>query len=104
MPTILGMNFGREFWGGPEIGRFLVRVGVDGVGGIFPFFSFSSLFLVFFVFFRFSSLFFVFVVFLLLSWDKGERLQFTGKIGNFIPTPSARPRSELPDEIPEKQG
>ena len=75
-------------------------VGVDGVGGIFPFFSFFFVFLrfssFFFVFLRFSSLFFVFLrfssfffVFCLFSWNKGKRLQFTGKMGNFTPTPSA---------------
>ena len=69
-------------------------VGVDGVGGIFPFFSFFFIFLrflffffsFFFVFLRFSSFFFVFCLF---SWNKGKRLQFTGKMGNFAPTPSA---------------
>ena len=48
-------------------------VGVDGVGGIFPFFSF---------FFAFFSFFFAFQ-------DKSKQLQFTGKMGNFTPTPSA---------------
>ena len=42
-------------------------VGADGVGGIFPFFAFSFVFLCFssffFVFLRFSSLFFVFLQF-----------------------------------------
>ena len=66
--------------------------GVDGVGGIFPFFRFffcfSSLFRFFFL--RFSSLFFVFLrSSLVLSEDKGKRLQFTAKMGNFTPTPSA---------------
>ena len=55
-------------------------VGVDGVGGIFPFFRFFSFF---FVFLRFSSLF----------WHsprgQGKQLQFTAKMGNFTPTPSA---------------
>ena len=76
-------------------------VGVDGVGGIFPFFfsfffafSFFFVFLrfssFFFAFLRFSSLFFVFLRFsLVLSEDKGKRLQFTAKMGNFTPTPSA---------------
>ena len=63
-------------------------VGVDGVGGIFPFFTF------FFVFFRFSSFFFAFLrfsslFFVFLLEDKGEQLQFTAKMGNFTPTPSA---------------
>ena len=57
----------------------------------FSFFSrFSSLF---HFFSRFSSLFFVFLrfssFFCLFSWKKGKRLQFTGKMGNFTPTPSA---------------
>ena len=71
-------------------------VGVDGVGGNFPFFSFFFVFLRFFVFFRFSSFFFVFFrfsslffAFLRFSWNEGKRLQFTGKMGNFTPTPSA---------------
>ena len=50
---------------------------------LFRFFRFSSFF---FVFLRFSSFFFVFCLF---SWNKGKRLQFTGKMGNFTPTPSA---------------
>ena len=49
-------------------------VGVDGVGGIFPFF-----YVFFFVFFRFSSFFFVFLrfsslFFAFLLEDKGEQL------------------------------
>ena len=61
-------------------------VGVDSVGGIFPF----SLSLFFFDFLRFSSLFFVFLCCsLILLEDKGKRLQFTAKRGNFTPTPSA---------------
>ena len=56
-------------------------VGVDGVGRIFPFF---------YSFLRFSSLFFVFLRFsLILLEDRGKRLQFTAKMGNFTPTPSA---------------
>ena len=69
----------------------------------FAFLRFSSFFFVFLRFspilLRFSSLFFAFLrfssfffVFLLFSWDKGKRLQFTGKMGNFTPT-----RSELPE-------
>ena len=90
----------------PKVWEVLNGVGVDGVGGIFPFFSFFffSFFFAFFrfffrfssfffVFFRFSSLFFVFLRFFLpiivYSWNKGKRLQFTGKMGNFTPTPSA---------------
>ena len=64
---------GSIFW------EVLNGVGVDGVGGIFPFF-------LLFFFFRFSSFFFAFRLF---SWNKGKRLQFTGKMGNFTPTPSA---------------
>ena len=43
--------------------------------------------------FRFSPFFLRFLyfslVFLLFSHDKSKRLQFTGKMGNFTPTPSA---------------
>ena len=60
------------------------------------FFRFFSFFFAFLFFFRFSSLFFVFLrfssfffVFRLFFWNKGKRLQFTGKMGNFTPTPSA---------------
>ena len=60
------------------------------------FLRFFFVFLRFFVFFRFSSFFFVFLrfssfssFFCLFSWNKGQRLQFTGKMGNFTPTPSA---------------
>ena len=49
-------------------------------------FSTEGSFGFFFVFLRFSSFFFVFFLF---SWNKGNRLQFTGKMGNFTPTPSA---------------
>ena len=68
----------------------------------FVFLRFSSLFFfVFFVFlcffffcflrfFSFSLFFFVFLrLALILSEDKGKRLQFTAKMGNFTPTPSA---------------
>ena len=65
-------------------------MGSEGFSHFFRFFSF------FFVFFRFSSFFFAFLrfsslffVFLIFFWDKGRRLQFTGKMGNFTPTPSA---------------
>ena len=54
------------------------------------FFSFFFAFWFFFAFLRFSSLFFVFLRFsLILLEDKGKRLQFTAKMGNFTPTPSA---------------
>ena len=73
----------------PEFWEVLNGVGVDGVG-IFPFSSFFFAFLrfssLFFAFLRFSSFFFVFRLF---SWNKGKRLQFTGRMGNFAPTPSA---------------
>ena len=58
----------------PRSREVLNGVGVDGVGGIFPFFSF------FFVFLRFC---------VALMEDKGKRLQFTARMGNFTPTPSA---------------
>ena len=68
------------------------EVGVDGVGGIFPFFTFFFVFLrafsFFFAFLRFSSLFFLRFSLILLE-DKGKRLQFTANMGNFTPTPSA---------------
>ena len=56
-------------------------VGVDGVGGNFSFF---------FVFLRFSLFFFVSLCFSPHSpRTRGKQLQFTGKTGNFTPTPSA---------------
>ena len=61
-------------------------VGVDGVGGIFPFLS---------VFYIVSLLFVVFLFLFILHFsltlleDKGKRLQLTAKMGNFTPTPSA---------------
>ena len=57
-------------------------VGVDGVGVIFPFFyAFFPFFLrIFPLFLRIS---------LLLLKDKGKQQQFTAKMGNFTPTPSA---------------
>ena len=64
----------------------LVYLGSEEFSHFFVFFRFSSLFRFFFVFLRFSSFFFVFRLF---SWNKGKRLQFTGKMGNFTPTPSA---------------
>ena len=84
---VVGALFCSEAWGPPQFQEKRSRrekailgalvgvpwevlngVGVDGVGGVFPFFTF---FLVFFFF------------------DKGEQLQFTAKMGNFTPTPSA---------------
>ena len=56
----------------------LKGVGVDGVGGPFSFFCFTS--------FLFSSFFFV--LFLLLVY-RNRKLQFAEKMGNFTPTPSA---------------
>ena len=63
----------------------LVQMGSEG---------FSHFFWVFFFFFRFSSFFFVFLRFSSLFFpflleDKGKRLQFTGEMGNFTPTPPA---------------
>ena len=62
-------------------------VGVDGVGVILPFFY------AFFAFFRFLSFFSLFFVFrrfsFLLLKDEGKQQQFTAKMGNFTPTPSA---------------
>ena len=53
-------------------------------------FAFLRIFTHFFVFFRFSSFFFVFLRFSpLLLKDKGEQQQYTAKMGNFTPTPSA---------------
>ena len=73
---------------GPYIWEVLNGVGVDGVGGIFPFFSFFFAFSFFvhflfvflrFFFFRFSSLFFAFFPILLeqgqttaIYWENGE--------------------------------
>ena len=69
-----------------QIWEVLNGVGVDGVGVIFPFVH--AFFPFFFAFFRF---FFRFS--LLLLKDKGKQHQFTAKMGNFTPTPSApRPR------------
>ena len=50
-------------------------VGVDGVGVIFPFFN-----AIFPFFYAFSPF---------LLKDKGKQQQFTAKMGNFTPTPSA---------------
>ena len=66
---------------GPKNWEVLNGVGVDGVGVIFPFLCILPLFLrIFPLFFRFS---------LLLLKDKGKQQQFTRKMGNFTPTPSA---------------
>ena len=93
-------------------------VGVDGVGGIFPFFSsifvflrFFLFFLFLFAFFRFSSLFFVFLRFssfffaflrfsLLFAYSPGTRANdcnLLGKWGISLRPRLHRPRSELPD-------
>ena len=53
------------------------------------FFAFSFFLSFFFAFLRFSSLFFVFLRFSPILLEQGKRLQFTGKMGNFTPTPSA---------------
>ena len=88
-------------------------VGVDGVGGIFPFsrfFFFCFFAFFFFFFFVFSLLFFLvfisvsfFVVFLcfalILLEDKGKRLQFAAKMGNFTPTPSAPTPCKTSQEV-----
>ena len=55
-----------------------------------PFFVFFRFSLFFFAFLRFSLFFLVFLRFsLVLSEDKGQRRQFTAKMGNFTLTPSA---------------
>ena len=54
--------------------------------------SHSLFFLLVFAFLRLSSLFFIFrisSIFLLLLLGQREQLQFTAKMGNFTPTPSA---------------
>ena len=68
-------------------GNFLWITGYHSVA----FFTHFSLFYAFFrFFFRFSSFFLVFLRFSpLLLKDKGEQQQFTAKMGNFTPTPSA---------------
>ena len=79
----------------PFFWEVLNGVGVDGVRGISRFLRFFFfVFLRFFVFFRFFLFFFsLFLVFLrfslILLEDKDEQLQFTAKMGNFTPTPSA---------------
>ena len=87
-------------------------VGVDGVGGIFPFFSFffrfPSLFRfffrfssLFFAFLRFSSFFFAFLRFSsFFSYSFGTRANdcnLLGKWGISLRPRLHRPRSELPD-------
>ena len=62
-----------------HIWEVLNGVGVDGVGVIFPFFY--AFFPFFHAFLRFSSLF--------SSSPRGKQQQFTAKMGNFTPTPSA---------------
>ena len=58
------------------------------VGVIFPLsYAFLSFFTHFSFFSRFSSFFFHFCI--LLLKDKGKQQQFTAKMGNFTPTPSA---------------
>ena len=83
----------------PFFGKFLmglVYTGSEEFSHFLRFFCFSLLFCFFFrfsSFFCFSSFFsfvFVFLRFsLILLEDKGEQLQFTAKMGNFTPTPSA---------------
>ena len=66
----------------------LTGIGVDGVGVIFPFFTHFSPFLCIFpLFLRIFPLFLR--ISLLLLKDKGKQQQFTAKMGNFTPTPSA---------------
>ena len=78
-------------------------VGVDGVGGIFPFFSLFFVFLRFFVFFRFSSLFFVFLRFSgILLEDKGNDCYLLQKWGISLRPRLHRPRAKLPDKFSGK--
>ena len=82
-------------------------VGVDGVGVTFPFFNaffpfFYAFFPFFYAFFAFFPFFYAFFSFffaspLFLLKDKGKQQQFTAKMGNFTPTPSAPTPSKLPD-------
>ena len=60
----------------------LSGVGVDGVGGIFPFFL-----LFFFVFLRFSSLFFVFLRFLPILLEQGQTTAIYWENGEFHSDP-----------------
>ena len=64
-------------------------VGVDGVVSDFPFFY--AFFPFFYAFFPFFHAFFPLLLrfSLLLLKDKGKQQQFTAKMGNFTPTPSA---------------
>ena len=78
----------------PFLWEVLSGVGVDGGRRNSPVFFF------FFSFF-FSSLFFgssfVFLRFFSFSLDKGQQLQFTGKMGNFTLTPSTPSPFKLHD-------
>ena len=71
-------------------------VGVDGVGGIFPFFRFFSFFFAFsffFVFLRFSSFFFAFSSFFFgfspILLGQGQTTAIYWENGEFHSTPSA---------------
>ena len=70
-------------------------VGLDGVGGIFPFF-FSSLFLFFFVFLRFFG-FFVFLRFFFVPRIRANDCNLLKKWGISLRPRLHRPRSELPE-------
>ena len=80
--------------------------GVDGVGGILPFFyacvSFFFVFVLSFAFLRFSLLFVAFFRFfrfsLIFLKDKRKRMPFTAKIGNSLRPRLHRPLAELPDK------
>ena len=97
-----GGEFSVQHW------EVLNGVGVEGVGGIFPFFvvffCFSSLFCFFFVFLRFSSFFFAFLRFAsLFAYSPGTRANncnLLGKWGISLRPRLHRPRSELPDKTP----
>ena len=73
-------------------------VGVDGVGGIFPFFCFFSFF---FAFLRFSSSFFAFLRFSsFFSYSfrtRANDCNLLGKWGISLRPRLHRPRSELPE-------
>ena len=76
-------------------------VGVDGVGVIFPLFTHSPFFTHFSLFFTLFPLLLRFS--LLLLKDMGKQQQFTAKMGNFTPTPSAptpRKTSQILPDIP----
>ena len=81
-------------------------VGVDGVGGIFPFFSFFFVSLRFYSFFvvflRFSSFFLVFLrfssFFFVFLLGQGQTTAIYWENGEFHSDPRLhRPRSELPE-------